>query len=42
MDAVSNGLSYVVEAFKGEDMAGHVTLLKGERSLLATRASELL
>ena len=42
MDAVSNGLSYVVEAFKGEDMAGHVTLLKGERSALATRASELL
>ena len=42
MDAVSNGLSYVVEAFKGEDMAGHVTLLKGERSALATRAADLL
>ncbi len=42
MDAVSNGLSYVVEAFKNENMAGHVTLLKGERSLLATRAAELL
>ncbi len=42
MDAVSNGLSYVVEAFKDEDMAGHVTLLKGERSELATKAAELL
>jgi len=42
MDAVSNGLSYVVEAFKGEDMAGHVTLLKGERSALASRAADLL
>jgi PhoH-like ATPase len=42
MDAVSNGLSYVVEAFKNEDIAGHVTLLKGERSELATLASELL
>lgn len=42
MDAVSNGLSYVVEAFKDEEMAGHVTLLKGERSALATRAAELL
>ncbi len=42
MDAVSNGLSYVVEAFKGEEMAGHVTLLKGERSALATKAADLL
>ncbi len=42
MDAVSNGLSYVVEAFKDEEMAGHVTLLKGERSALATKAAELL
>jgi PhoH-like ATPase len=42
MDAVSNGLSYVVEAFKEEEMAGHVTLLKGERSALATKAAELL
>jgi PhoH-like ATPase len=42
MDAVSNGLSYVVQAFKDEEMAGHVTLLKGERSALATRAAELL
>ena len=42
MDAVSNGLSYVVEAFKNEEMAGHVTLLKGERSALATKAAELL
>jgi PhoH-like ATPase len=42
MDAVSNGLSYVVEAFKDSHLAGHVTLLKGERSELATLASEVL
>jgi PhoH-like ATPase len=42
MDAVSNGLSYVVEAFKKTEMAGHVSLLKGERSPLATLASEIL
>ena len=42
MDAVSNGLSYVVEAFKNTTIAGHVTLLKGERSELATLAADLL
>jgi PhoH-like ATPase len=42
MDAVSNGLSYVVEAFKEQEISGHVSLIKGERSALATMASELL
>ncbi|MFL5395421.1 MAG: PhoH family protein, partial [Myxococcales bacterium] len=32
LDATSNGLTTVVEKFKGEPMAGHVTLSKGERS----------
>jgi PhoH-like ATPase len=42
VDAASNGLSYVVERFKNDALAGHVTLLKGERSSLAERAAALL
>ncbi len=42
VDAASNGLMYAVERFKGEPLAGHVTLLKGERSALADRAAALL
>ncbi len=42
VDASSNGLTYVAERFKHESIAGHVTLLKGERSVLAERATELL
>jgi PhoH-like ATPase len=42
IDSASNGLTYVVEKFKGEDIAGHVTLDKGERSCLAELAANLL
>jgi PhoH-like ATPase len=42
IDAASNGLTYVVERFKHEPLAGHITLFKGERSSLAERATELL
>ena len=42
VDAASNGLAYVVERFKGEAIAGHIILHRGERSNLAARASELL
>jgi PhoH-like ATPase len=42
VDAASNGLTYVVEKFKGESIAGHITLTKGERSSLAERAAALL
>jgi PhoH-like ATPase len=42
IDSASNGLTYVVEKFKGEDIAGHVTLSKGERSCLAELAANLL
>jgi PhoH-like ATPase len=42
VDATSNGLTTVVEKFKGEPVAGHVTLSKGERSALAELASNLL
>jgi len=42
VDATSNGLTTIVEKFKGEVMAGHVTLSKGERSALAELASNIL
>ena len=42
LDAESNGLTYLVEAFKGENLAGHITLAKSERSPLAELATELL
>jgi PhoH-like ATPase len=42
VDATSNGLTTVVEKFKGELVAGHVTLSKGERSALAELASNVL
>ncbi|MEX2414673.1 MAG: PhoH family protein [Paenibacillaceae bacterium] len=42
LDSASNGLTHVVERFKDESISGHVTLEKGERSLLAQLATELL
>ncbi len=42
VDSVSNGLTHAVEKFKNYDIAGHITLTKGERSQLATLASEIL
>jgi hypothetical protein len=39
VDAASNGLTYVVERFKGESLAGHITLTKG--SDRAWRSAEL-
>lgn len=42
LDPFSNGLSYVIEKFKNEPIAAHVKLTKGERSELATLASEIL
>jgi PhoH-like ATPase len=42
VDTQSNGLTYVIERFKYDKLAAHVTLKKGERSVLATRAAELL
>jgi PhoH-like ATPase len=42
VDAVSNGLSYLAEAFKGQPIHAHVSLVKGERSELAELASNLL
>ncbi len=42
LDANSNGLSYLVDKFKGQALYGHVTLQKTERSELAELASSLL
>jgi PhoH-like ATPase len=42
VDAVSNGLSYAVEKFKTYELSGHISLIKGERSELATLAAEIL
>jgi PhoH-like ATPase len=42
VDSSSNGLTYVVEKFKEQEISGHVTLTKGERSPLAELAANLL
>lgn len=42
LDASSNGLTYLVERLKGEDIAGHITLVKGERSKVAELGAQLL
>ena len=42
VDEVSNGLSYVIEKFKKYELSGHMTLLKGERSRVATLAAKIL
>ncbi len=42
LDPTSNGLSYAVEKFKSFDLSSHMTLVKGERSKVATLASKVL
>ena len=42
VDSASNGLSFSVERLKGQELVGHVTLTKGERSALAEVAANLL
>jgi PhoH-like ATPase len=42
VDSTNNGLVHVVNRFKEEKLAGHVTLSKGERSQLAELAANLL
>ncbi len=42
VDSTSNGLAYVVERMKQEEISGHISLVKGERSMLAELASNLL
>ncbi|RLC50977.1 MAG: PhoH family protein, partial [Candidatus Cloacimonadota bacterium] len=40
LDSESNGLSIAVEKLKAEKIVGHVTLTKGERSVLADLAAK--
>ncbi len=42
IDASNNGLTTLVEKFRKEGLAGHVTLEKGERSQLAELATQIL
>jgi PhoH-like ATPase len=42
LDASSNGLTYVVERFKGQELFGQVLLTRSERSPLAALAASLL
>ncbi|MFN7900886.1 MAG: PhoH family protein [Synechococcaceae cyanobacterium] len=42
VDSESNGLTWLVERFKGQALAGHITLNRGERSALAELAANLL
>lgn len=42
LDSSSNGLTYLAEKFKGQNLFAHITLGKSERSELAGLAAELL
>jgi len=42
VDQTNNGLIHVVNRFKSERLAGHITMAKGERSPLAELAANLL
>ncbi len=42
LDMESNGLSYALNKMMEQPLAGHVTLIKGERSPLAKLAADIL
>lgn len=42
LDSINNGLAYVVERLKAEELVGHTVLKVGERSKLSEIASKLL
>ena len=42
LDSQSNGLSYLIDRLKNNELYAHITLEKGERSELANLANELL
>lgn len=42
IDATTNGLTFAVEKFKPYELSGHISLKRGERSDVATLASEIL
>jgi PhoH-like ATPase len=42
IDSFSNGLTVTIEKFKDHKLSGHITLVKGQRSDIATAASNIL
>ncbi|MDR1344509.1 MAG: PhoH family protein, partial [Tannerellaceae bacterium] len=42
LDSQSNGLAYMIDKMKGQELFAHINLVKGERSRLAELASNLL
>lgn len=42
LDSFSNGLSYLIDKMKGQELFAHVHLVKSERSCLAELASDIL
>ncbi len=42
LDTQSNGLAYMIDKMRGQNLFGHVNLVKGERSELSELASNLL
>lgn len=42
IDSASNGLTYVVEKFKNQEISAHITFTKGERSRLSELAANIL
>lgn len=42
LDMQSNGLAFLTDKMKGQDLFAHINLVKGERSYLAELASDLL
>jgi len=42
LDAQSNGLAYMVDKMKGQELFAHINLIKGERSQLSELASDLM
>lgn len=41
LNSLTSGLTHAIERFKSYDLSGHVTLVKGERSRLASIAAEI-
>ena len=42
IDETTNGLTHAVEKFKSYELSGHIALVKGERSKVATTATKIL
>jgi len=42
LDTWSNGLAYMIDKMRGQNLFAHVNLVKGERSELSELASNLL